>query len=279
MAARPAVYHRAFDQPTKKEILSQPLIQKTLRLWRAQAESGPVVDFGWTTAPLAPAFHDVLGDQLRVLVIHCHPIDVAASLANMGTYKEYCHENYTLTPRLPWARYPQFADRWDEMSCFEKCLFRWLETTFYGLELPRRIPGLKTLTLGFDEVVGSEQTFFQIANFIGLPRLSQPAHSVEANKLARRSLERYPLRDEWRKYREYPELLYLARQLGYNMDEAFVEELIKEHQLPLGTLPFLRHVTGYWNLRSKVGTLVRTLGLLDQYPEVSKMRRQLSGRL
>jgi hypothetical protein len=279
MVARPAVNHRAYDEEAKKRILAEPIFQRTLRLWQEQAQAGPVIDFGWTTAPLVPAFREVLGDQLQVLVIHRHPIALAASLATMGTYKDFTHENYTLTPMLPGARFPHLAERWGRMSCFEKCLFRWMETTAYGLELPARVPGLRCQTLGFDEMVRSDQALQRIADFVGLPRLPQIARSLETNRLDRRNLERYPLQGEWRSYQDYADLQGLAQQLGYDMGEAHVAKMIEKYQMPPGALPFLRHVTGYWKLRSKVGMAVRALGLRKPYGDVAKMRRQFSGQL
>lgn len=96
---KPAVFHRAYDHQTKAEILSQPIIKNLLQLWQSQAEKGPVVDFGFTMSAIVPVFHDVLGDQLRVLVLHRHSIAVAASCATLGWYTQYSDERET-QPRI-----------------------------------------------------------------------------------------------------------------------------------------------------------------------------------
>ena len=151
------------------------------------------------------------------------------------------------------------------------------------LQVKPGITGLWQVTarslVGFDEMVRSDQALQRIADFVGLPRLPQIARSLETNRLDRRNLERYPLQGEWRSYQDYADLQGLAQQLGYDMGEAHVAKMIEKYQMPPGALPFLRHVTGYWKLRSKVGMAVRALGLRKPYGDVAKMRRQFSGQL
>jgi hypothetical protein len=279
MVAQPAAFHRSFDPEIKKKILSLPILQDLLGRWRRQAKMGPVVDFGWTMSSLVPAFYDALGDQLRVLVLHRHPIAAAASFATMGFNRYLKHANYALTPRHARVRYPQYAGRWDQMSSFEKCLYRWLEVTAYGLELKSVLPELPCMVVAFEELVRSDSLLENIAEFLGFAKTDELVRGEETNSLENRCTEVSPIGREWRQYRDFPELLELAQQLGYNVEEANVQRLIAKYQLPPGVLPILRNVSGYWRLKSRVGNFMETLGLRKTNDGMLKLRRQMSGQI
>jgi hypothetical protein len=279
MVAQPAAFHRGYDVQTRRQILSMPIIQDLLARWRQQAETGPVVDFGWTMSSLVPAFYEALGEQFRVFVLHRHPISAAGSFATMGFNKALRHERYALTPTHPRVRYAHYQDRWGRMSPFEKCLFRWLEVTAYGLELESHVPRNQYLVVGFEELVKSEATLAKIGQFLGYPSDRQLTRGAETNSVERRSREMNPVGREWRNYRHFPELLDLARGLGYNMEEAHVASLIRKYQLPPGILPYLRSVSGYWRLKSRAGNALETLGLRKENDGKLKLRRQLDGQI
>jgi hypothetical protein len=279
MVVKPAWYHRPFDQETKQKILAEPTIRDLIGQWRARSEIGPVVDFGWTMCPLVPVLHDAFGEQLKVLVIRRHPISAAASIATMGSYWDYEHEYYALSPRHARVRFPHYAERWSRMSCFEKCLFRWLETTAYGEEMTDWLPPGQWLVVNFEELIKSDAILESIARFAGFSVSKPLVRAQEANALQTHNLERYPVGKEWRRYIDYPEVLEYARKFNYNMEADYVESLVKKYLLPPGLLPFIRNVTGYWSLRSRAGVALRKLGLRREYPDKAKMQRQLRGQV
>jgi hypothetical protein len=279
MVGQPAAFHRAYDQQTKQQILSMPILQDLLGRWRAAAQSGPVVDFGWTMSSLVPAFYDTLGEQFRVLVLHRHPVSAAASFATMGFNKTLKHERYALTPMHARVRFAHYADRWGRMSTFEKCLFRWMEVTAYGIELEALLPGHQYKIVSFDELVRSDGVLESIGRLLGFSREAPLVRAVETNSLDHRSREMYPIGKEWRNYKRFPELLELARTLGYDMDEAHVEHLVKKYQRPPGVLPFLRSTSGYWKWKSRAGNLLESVGLRRKNDGKLKLRRQLDGTI
>jgi hypothetical protein len=279
MVVKPALYHRPFDQETKQKILAEPIIQDLIRQWRAKAEAGPVVDFGWTMCPLVPVLHGAFGDQLRVLVIHRHPISAAASIATMGSYWDFDHVYYALSPMHARVRFPHYAQRWSRMSPFEKCLFRWMEATAYGEELCRWLPAEQWMVVSFEDLINSDSTLEAIARFLGFD-VSQPlVRAQENNAIRRHSLERYPVGNEWRRYVDFPEVLDYAHQLEYNMEIGYLERLVRNYQLPPGLLPYIRNVTRFWKWRSRAGIAIRKLGLRREYPDKARMIRQLKGQL
>jgi hypothetical protein len=279
MVAKPALNHRPFDPETKKRILAESIIQDLIRDWRARAEVGPVVDFGWTMCPLVPVLNDAFADQLKVLIIHRHPIAAAASIATMGSYGDFDHEYYALSPMHARVRYPHYAERWRRMSCFEKSLYRWLETTTYAEEVAKWLPAERCLVVKFEEMIKSDPTLEAIARFTGFPVTHPLSRAQEDNALKTHNLERYPVGGEWRYYRDYPEVLDLARKLDYDMELDCVERIVRKYQLPPGILPFIRSMTGFWKLKSHAGSALRKLGLRRPYPDKAKMQRQLSGQI
>jgi hypothetical protein len=279
MVVKPALRHRPFDPQTKQKILADPIIPDLIRQWQARAEIGPVVDFGWNMCPLVPVLHDAFGDQLRVLVIRRHPISAAASIATMGSYWDTDHEYYALTPFHARVRFPDYAGRWRRMSCFEKCLFRWLETTAYGEEIIHWLPPRHTLAVRFEDMIKCDEILETIASFLGFSVSKPLVRAQEENALQTYNLERFPVGKEWRHYVDYPVVLEYARKLNYNMEMEYVEGLVRKYLLPPGILPFIRNVTGFWSLKSRAGIALRKLGLRREYPVDARIARQLNGQI
>ena len=84
---------------------------------------------------MVPALYEMLGDHLRVLVLHRHPVSVAASHAIKGHYTKNRSQAWAISPMHNRVKFPEFQDRWSTMSPFEKCLYRWLEITESGFEI------------------------------------------------------------------------------------------------------------------------------------------------
>ena len=258
---KPAIFFRCYQKSRQIEMMNHPEIRALLTMWRASAKFGPVVDFGWTMSSLVPAFYNEFGDQLRVLVIHRHPILFAASACVGGAYSEYKSESHTLSPMYSGARYKEFKDRWKTMTPFEKCLYRWLEVTAYGFEVKEIYPNLNHLIVKSDDIFSSDKTLEEIAQFLGLKLVQKIERSNDANPASIFSIEQRPIKDEWRNYKSHPKIIQLGEKLGYDLEKRCVEKIIRKYQLPSGILPFLRHKSGYWRLKSSIGNMLRAWGL------------------
>lgn len=193
--ARPAEFHRCYDEALQRELMSIPPVQHIVATWLSEAESGPVVDFGWTTQGLVPALFRKLGSQFRVLVLYRHPVNVAASMT--GQYSVNTSPAWAITPWHSRVRYPSFQDRWHRMSPFEKGLYRWLEITAYGLELTDLYPSLDCLVVKSEDLYQIPSTTREIASFCGFPSAesdlvrSNERHSIEAARIERSPLGRH----------------------------------------------------------------------------------------
>lgn len=254
-------YHRCYDESLQSEMVNDQ-IQDLLSKWRSISETGPVVDFGWTMRSLVPYFYRQLGDQLRVLYVHRHPIEVAASFKLIGNYSIYNSEDWAITPDHPNARYPQFASRWDSMTPFEKCLYYWLEVNASAEELRQIYPDLKLMELKSSDLFRSDSVLDSIVQFTGFDCYEKPiVRSRERNRREIFLLERRPIRQEWMDYQHHPEMIEFAERLGYDMSTEFVASLIHKYQLPSGLVPWLRHRSGFWAFKEWVGKSLRQVGL------------------
>jgi hypothetical protein len=252
--AKPAIYHRRFDTSP----LADPAIARHVEGWDALLDSQPVVDFGWTSCCLAPAFALRRPTQLRVLLLLAHPVSVAASFANRGHYTVNANPAWALTPSHLNVRYPHYASRWECMSPYEKGLFRWLEITAFGLEFAERFPHIPILRLRREQVFDNADHLYEIADLMGFGkphfRLDLPR-----NETMREHVERRPVGMEWERVYDMPEVVELASSLGFDMDRQAVAETARKYQLH-GPLAALRHVTGYWQVRERVAKLRARFG-------------------
>ena len=257
---KPAVFHRRTDDAAKREMLANPAVRATVDRWAELSERRPVVDFGWTMRGLIPVFRDVLGDRLRVLVVHRHPVSVAASFAAMGAYARWRSPDDHSAPDHPRALFPQFRDRWPGMTAYERMLYLWLEVTASGLEWAERLPAETVRVEKADDFFADPDRIGAIAAFCGFPGGPIPP-SPTRNRIERRDRETFPMRDQWRRTFDHPELLSLADELGYDMSEATVRSLAEKYRLPDGLGPRLRCATGYWTWRNRAGLLAKSLGV------------------
>lgn len=255
------VHHRCYVASCHQRMLNDE-INALLDSWKTISLRAPIVDFGWTMRSLVPYFYEQFGDKFRVLHIHRHPIEVAASFKLIGSYSRFNSPEWAITPFHPRAAYPQFKSRWNEMSAFEKCLYLWLEVNNYAHELRNVFPLLPILEVRSTDLFKSEDTLEQIAKFTGFNNVNSPIlPSLKTNKRDIFSLERSPIQNEWLNYKKHPELIELAEQMAYNMDEAYIAQVIRKYQLPKGILPLIRNKTGYWKHRENLGKMLRKVGL------------------
>lgn len=255
-------YHRCYTSDCWNEMECLP-IQDLVRNWIEISKVGPVVDFGWTMRSLIPYLYEKIGSQLRVLFIHRHPIEVAASFKLIGSYSIYNSPQWAITPWHPRAMYPQYQNAWASMTPFDKCLYLWLEVNSFALEISRRYPDMHFLEIKSSDLFKNNKTLEEVVRFTGFHQDGLCLQrSTEKNRRDLFSLERRPIKDEWKHYRQqHPLVIKFAEDLGYNMDEKCIAHLITKYQLPEGFMPFLRNKTGFWAHKQNAGKLLRKLRL------------------
>jgi hypothetical protein len=256
-------YHRVFNERSL-ELAQSYQIGDFLRICAENANKGVVADTGWTMRSLIPLLAHQFPDRLRVLHIHRHPIQVAASFAVMGSYSVNQSKNWALDPFDKSAAYPEFQGRWKKMTPFEKCLYMWLEINSAAFEFVRLNPYIPVMQVPSIRLFSDKVFLSEIAEFCGFQtnknRTSQKS-SVKKNKLMQMSLETRPIDSEWSAYLHHPEVIKLGESLGYDMTKDNVARMIEKYQLPKGFWPWIRHRSNYWVYRKRVGDLLRNIGL------------------
>lgn len=254
------VFHRCYSAECHDQMVNDE-IRNLVAKWVEVSKVGPVIDFGWTMRSLIPYLYKKIGPQLKVLYVHRHPVAVAASFKLIGSYSIYNSPQWAITPFHPRAMFPQFKDRWESMTAFEKCLYLWLEVNAFALELKERYPKLEVLEVKSEELFKSDSVLENIARFTGFYTDDmQIKKSTNKNRRDLFTLERRPIKNEWVNYERHPELVRFAEQMGYNMDREHINSFIHKYQLPKGVLPIIRNRTGYWALKENVSKAFRALG-------------------
>ncbi len=249
--AKTATHHRKFDGSSAAD----PDFQAHMQDFRELLVRGPVVDFGWVLGCLAPAVREVFGSRLRVLLLTAHPVSVAASFANRGHYSENRNPAWAISPHHENSVFQQYQERWADMTPFEKGLFRWLEITRFGIDFRQRFPDVPTIAVRSDEMFRRPDIVESIAGLIGFES-RKIDYDVGKNESLDYHVERRPIGEEWRKFHDMPEVVDLADSLGFDTRPEFVEKLVRKYQVS-GLIPRLRHRTGYWAMRERIGGLYR----------------------
>jgi hypothetical protein len=240
------------------------------------AETRPVLIFGNTLSHLAPVFHRVMGDRLRLLHLHRDPVRTAASLyvktrpgwwSRVGRYEDDPY-GLQITPFDPHARYVEYRERWAVLSLFDKILYQWLERHAFALETAEKLADVPSQSLRSEDLFADPDAAIRgLATFAGLDPPSPVLRQSRRNETWDRSLERQPLGDLWRTYAEHPAVLELAAELGHPMDPDSLERGMARYQLPPGILAWLRHRTRYWDGRARAAHWLRARGVLPPSTE------------
>lgn len=272
-AARLRHLFRCFDAERQDFALLDAEIGGLVRDVARTAESRPVAIFGNTLSHLAPVFHRMLGDRLRLLHLHRDPVVTAASIF-VKTRPEWWHRvgrfeddpvGLRITPFDPHAAFPEYRDRWASMSLFEVILYQWLERQAYAVEAGDRLAGIPFLSLRSEDLFADPAATLEVlGRFAGLDPPPRPPTSARArrNQSWERSRERNPLGDEWRAYVRHPAVLELARALGHPVEAGSLEAEMARYRLPPGLLPWLRHRSRFWEGRERMARWLRARGVV-----------------
>ncbi|AIE74688.1 MULTISPECIES: hypothetical protein [unclassified Synechocystis] len=257
--AKPAMYHRSYTSNLQKTMLDNLSISRQVEKWLELADGRPVIEFGWTTSALVPLLHSLIGNQLKVLVLHRHPIAVAGSLTNKGHYTKNKNPAWAISPMHSRVLFPEFSARWPTMSPFEKSLYRWLEITAYGFEIAKLYSDIEIMNISSNKLFNDETLLSHIADFCRIAKPNLVAPSTYKNKTSGHDREIRPVGEEWQNYHRHPEFLDFATKIGYDMSMNKVKEIVSSYQMPDEFFPTFRKYTKYWQIRFYLGSLIKDL--------------------
>lgn len=167
---KPRSYFRSYADPTA--ILAVPQVAEHLE--RIAAEEF-YVETGWPVFAALPLLAERFGVRLRVVHLTRHPIPTALSHLAHNSYAGSPRDDAytrlaTLAPCDPNVFHPEYAERWDGLTPYEKCLFWWTEVNLLGLELPERMPAIPFLRVKSEGLLGGDHAVLErLVEFMGLP--------------------------------------------------------------------------------------------------------------
>jgi hypothetical protein len=180
------------------------------------------VETGWPLFAALPLFAERFGERLRVVHLTRHPVPSALSHLAHNSYAGSARDDAytrwaTLGPSDPGVLQTGYAERWGEMSPYEKCLFWWTEVHQFALELPERIPEISVHRVQAERLLAGERaTVARLLEFMGLGW--DEGWIAHADRVV----------DRWHHHtsedvdplvaRRHPRTVVVASALGYDLD-------------------------------------------------------------
>jgi hypothetical protein len=212
---RPRRFFRRYADPGA--ILVVPEVRRHLE---RVARTPRYVETGWPVFCALPLLARRFADRLRVVHLTRHPVPSALSHLAHNSYASSPRDDAytrlaTLGPSDPGVFQPHYAEGWDELGAFEKCLFWWTEVNLFGLEFEERFAAVPFLRLKSEDLLGGERRAFE--RLVGFMQL----------RWDERLLERTGRRiDRWYHHtdrdldplaiRDHPKAIETAARLGYD---------------------------------------------------------------
>jgi hypothetical protein len=220
----PRRYFRRYDDPDA--VLKVPAVARHVeRIARIEH----YVETGWPLFPAIPMLARRFPDRLRVVHLTRHPVPTALSHLAHSSYAGSGRDDdftrlATLAPSDPNVLHSEYAERWSDLTAYEKCLYWWTEVHSYGLELPERLPGIPFVRVKAERMLaGEEETLERLAAHLGLP---------PDGRLAERTGR---LVDRWHHHtdragdpllvRDHAATMDVAARLGYSLGELDLDAL------------------------------------------------------
>jgi hypothetical protein len=205
-------------------------VQKIARILQA-------ADYVETGNPLygaIPTFIAAFPGRVRLIHVVRHPVTTAASIVThdrfnrTGADREWM-EAAMLDPARPGVRLPEYADRWEAMTDYEKSLFFWTEINLYGEELRSRYPSLPFIRIRFEDMMDpASAALSEIVRFIGWP-LRPGLRAATTTTVDRWHLTTDTNIDRRQIY-GFPDALRLARDYGYDVDSVSDSDLERRYR-------------------------------------------------
>lgn len=173
------------------------------------------VECGWPVYAAIPYFLKRFGENARVVHLVRHPVPTTSSMMTHKYYQQRSGnitEKALLTPSDAGVRLGEYADNWDDMELFERCLYFWGEINAFGLELEQTCEG-RWLRLRFEDLFGGNG-LERLLDFMKLPvrdDILKARDTLEDNFHAK-------TRTPWdvNTIKEHPRIIEIAKALGYD---------------------------------------------------------------
>jgi hypothetical protein len=168
---RPRQYFRRFPDP--EAILEVPEVAEHVA--RIERMPRPYIETGWPMFPALPLLAQRVPDRLRIVHLTRHPVPSALSHLARRTYagspRSDAYTRWaTLGPTDPNVFQWTYADCWDRLTPYEKCLFWWTEVHLFALEFRGRVTDIPVLQVSAEQLLsGNREVLAELLEFMALP--------------------------------------------------------------------------------------------------------------
>lgn len=177
-----------------------------------------------------PALADRFQGRIRIVHLARHPVPTAYSWLTHQAYRPpilpYLPVKVLLAPTDPGVLMPEYAERWEEMTPFEKCLYYWGEVNLFGLKQQEAL-AVPWLRLTYEELFFANG-LERLLSFLDLP----PAESLPATRAETVDKFSYLTQEhpDPALMARHPRILEIADRLGYNAAEFDLKALQRRYQ-------------------------------------------------
>jgi len=225
-------FFRAYDRLS--EMAAVPAIGEHLDEVAQIVDRAAYVETGWPVFSAVPLFIERFGGRVRLVHLTRHPVPTAIS--------HMVHQTYGGSPRIdgytqlaaldaccPGVYQTELAERWDELTPYEKTLFWWTEVHLYADELRERYPSVPFHRVKAESLLGGESgALADLCSFMGLPFRDELAHRTAER------VDEWPHRTDiefdWRLIHRHPRAAEVAARLGYDVTDVDAEGLAQRYR-------------------------------------------------
>jgi hypothetical protein len=199
----------------------------------------PYLECGHPCWSALPWIAQRLRGRVRVIHLVRHPVPTALSWLTHQAYQPpllpHLPEKVLLSPFDAGVRFPEYRERWQVLTPFEKCLYYWLEVNAFALTLEAE-GGLPWLRLRFEDLFAGDG-LEPLLGFLALPQ-DRRLDALRGERIDRhQSVLAVP--EGIATLVGHPEVVALAQALGYGMD-GLDESALQQRYLPQFTPQALR---------------------------------------
>jgi hypothetical protein len=205
------------------EAAASPDAAAEIELMRSTTATRAYIDTGWASAALLPWLFSEFPGRVRVLHLVRHPVPTAISMVSLDMYaperrRDEWAELATLNPGSPGVAQPGYAERWAEMTAYERCLFWWGEINSYAAELHQRYPEVPFQVARTEDMFDpASPALREITAFTGLPWRGALGEARD------RRVDSWRFEPDeainWRQVEHHPLVMRLMAVHGYGLEE------------------------------------------------------------
>jgi hypothetical protein len=229
---RPNLFLRSYDRLDDMLLIDR--VRNHLDAVERIIETKTYIETGWPSYAAIPLFKRRFGDQLKLIHLLRHPVPTALSYVTLGLFDgrtdewaRYCF----LDPSCPGVLHKDYADRWPELTPYQKVLFGWTEIHSYGREIQALFPKMPYHTIKSEDLFAGDDTLEELTAFMGLPfrESLRDSSSIHVDSFRFRS----PRASDWRRIFDLPETVTLAQSLGYDLAAVENETFNERYRGPI----------------------------------------------